>query len=170
MPKILDINDKCNLGGTKNDTIGMPVNFSGLPQEIEIAGERLYRRSSFHVSLVCIGQIIEKYQVVIPDFINKVAADFRRFSRENNISFLGCRDEFRFARQDKLSSVIVMCDISNLNKFFDLLNRKYSLNVSYQPTHITLYTRQPDKGIYLTDEDDLNKFTKLIRNPGLKLV
>jgi hypothetical protein len=62
-----------------------------------------------------------------------------------------------------------MCDISNLNNFFDLINKKYDLQIEYQPTHVTLYTLQPNKGIFLADSGDIEKLSKPITNPGIAL-
>lgn len=151
------------------DTIILPVSITGLPTEINAEGYKLTPRNEFHVSLVCIGKIIEKHNVSIPEFISKVTGDFCDFVQANNIDFLRYRDEFKFAAQNEKRSVVVMCDVSNLEKFFVLLNKKYGLNLEYPPTHVTLYTLQQQMGIYLTDSEDIKKLTKLIPNPGLVL-
>lgn len=153
------------LGGSKEDTIGLPISLSGLPQKIEINGYELLLKTEFHVSLICIGKIIEKNNLSIPDFVNKIIADFCGFTEHTNIDLAQLRDEFRFASENERRTVVVMCDISNLNKFFDLVNQKYGLNLEYPPTHVTLYTLQPDVGIFLTDTSDLNRLTNKIKVP-----
>ena len=169
MTKVICENKKYQLGGPQEDTIGLPVLVSGLPEKIEVEGQALFLKTSFHVSLVCIGKIIEKHNVSIPDFINKIVDDFCEFTRTNNINFLRYRNEFRFASQNDRCSVIAMCDVSNLDKFFQLINQKYGLNIEYPPTHVTIYTLQPDKGIFITDSKDIRELTKLIDNLGLVL-
>ena len=67
--------------------------------------------------------------------------------------------------QDDLRSVVVMCEISNLNNFFDSVNRKYGLAIEYPPTHVTLYTLESKPGIFLTDSSDIKNLTKTIENP-----
>ena len=59
-----------------------------------------------------------------------------------------------------------MCQMLNLNKFFDLINKKYGLNIKYPTTHITLYNTFKNKpGIFLMDSDDIKNFTVPIPNP-----
>lgn len=161
--------EKYQLGGPREDTIGLPVSIEGLPEKIEVEGYTLLRKTSFHVSLVCIGNIIEKYNVSIPDFQNKVVADFCEFIQKDSVNLLRYRNEFRFATQSERRSVVVMCDVSNLDEFFQLINQRYGLRVEYPPTHITLYTLQLNSGIFLTDSEDIKQFTKSITNPDLLL-
>lgn len=151
-----------------SDSIGMPVDLSGLLSEISVEGQTLYLKSSFHVTLVAIRKIIEKHAVADPQFAERVVADFCEFVRENEMNLLRFREEFKFASKGEKRSVVVMCDISNLNDFFDQMNAKYKLHVEYPPTHVTLYTLQPDKGIFLTDQSDIEVLTKRIENPGIK--
>lgn len=161
--------EKYQVGGPTEDTIILPVFPADLPAEISAEGYKLTPRNEFHVSLVCIGKIIEKHNVSIPDFISKITNNFCDFVQTNPIDFLRYRDEFKFAALDEKRSVVVMCDVSNLDKFFTLINKKYGLNLEYPPTHVTLYTLQQKRGVFLTDSEDIKKLTKQIPNPGLVL-
>jgi hypothetical protein len=157
--------DKYELGGPKSDVIGLPVSFQDLPEKLEIEGCCLSLRTSFHVSLVCIGKIIEKYNISIPNFLNNVIKDFCEFTSKNNVDLLKYTNEFKFVAEGERKSVVLMCDISNLNVFFDSINTKYNLQIEYPPTHVTLYTLQPNVGIFLTDMGDIKKLSKPISNP-----
>ena len=42
------------------NTIGLPVSLENLPKEVGIDNNTLSLKSSFHVSLVCISEIIKK--------------------------------------------------------------------------------------------------------------
>ena len=136
--------------------------FENLPSEVFINDDKLLLKSTFHVSLVCINEIIKKHNVVIQNFKNLVLNDFCEFSNKNNIEILEYND-FKFAKENDLRSVIVMCKVSNLDKFFNILNKKYNLTIEYPPIHITLYTIT--KGIFLTDINDIKNLTKPILNP-----
>lgn len=150
-------------------TIGLPVELKNLPNELLMDGNTLLLKTKFHVSLVCIGKIIEKYNVSIHDFENKIVNDFCEFSKTYNIKVLEYND-FKFVARDDLKTIIVMCKVSNLDKFFELINKKYKLNIEYPPTHVTLYTLEGKLGIFLTDSNDIKNLTKLIPNPiGHKL-
>ena len=89
---------KYEIGGPKADTIGLPVSITSIPLRINIEGYELQLKSSFHVSLVCIGKMIEKYKISIPDFVNKVIEDFCSFVSTTEINFLKYRNEFRKLR------------------------------------------------------------------------
>ena len=90
---------------------------------------------------------------------------FVNFTKSNSISLIGYRDEFRFVKDGERKSLVVMCDISNLDNFFDLINNKYSLSFNPQPTHVSLFTLQQDKAIFLVDKDDISTLTKIVPKP-----
>lgn len=146
------------------NTIGLPVSLKNLPSEVVIDGNKLLLKSSFHVSLVCINEIIRKHNISIIDFKNSVVKDFCDFTVVNDIQVLRYK-EFKYAEENNLKTVIVMCEISNLPKFFEILNKKYGLQVEYPPTHVTLYTIEGKVGIFLTDSNDIKNLTKHISNP-----
>jgi hypothetical protein len=155
-------NEKYKIG---NDTIYLPVSFNNLPEEIQVKGQTLYLPTPFHVSLVYIGKMIEKYNISIPNFKEKIASDFCEFTKAHDINILRY-NEFRFVEKEEKKTVIVMCEVSNLDKFFDLINKKYGLHIKYMTTHITLYGNLKKKsGIWLMDEDDIKNFTVPIENP-----
>lgn len=147
-----------------HQTIGLPIKLENLPIEIIIKDNTLVLQPAFHVSLVCIGEIIKKHNITIYDFENKIINDFCEFSNTNEIKVLNFND-FKFVERDDLKSVIAMCEISNLNKFFDLINKKYKLNIEYPPTHVTLYILPSKHGIFLTDSNDIKNLTAPIDNP-----
>lgn len=148
----------------KNKVIGLPIKFENLPKEITIEGNDLVLKESFHVSLICVGKIIEKYNVSIPDFENEIINDLCEFSKTNEIKVLEYND-FKFVVENDLKSVVLMCQISKLDKFFEIMNKKYGLAVEYPPTHTTLYTLPSKLGIFLTDVNDIKNLTKPIPNP-----
>lgn len=154
--------EKYGLAGQTGDSICLPVSLENFPESVKIEGLTLYRRTSFHVTLVAIGEIIRKHKVLVPNFIDTIVADFCEFVKEYDVDFLRLTNEFRFTTHNERRSVVAMCEVSNLNKFFDLTNQKYGLNLEYPPTHVTLYTLQPDVGIFLTDSDDIKNLTKII--------
>jgi hypothetical protein len=148
----------------KNKVIGLPIKLENLPKELIVEGNTLVLKEVFHVSLVCIGKIIEKYNVSLPNFEDGIINDFCEYCRKNELKVLEYGD-FKFVEENDLKSIVVMCEISNLNKFFDLLNKKYGLSIEYPPTHSTLYTLPNKLGIFLTDTNDIKNLTKPIPNP-----
>jgi len=133
-------------------TIGLPVSLSNLPNEIIFEDNVFLLRSEHHVSLVCIGEIIKKYNITIINLEDKIINDFCEFSQINNISPVYYTNEFKFVARDDLRSI-------------DLINKKYNLSIEYPPTHVTLYTLESKLGIYLTDSNDIKNLTIPIPNP-----
>ena len=147
------------------NTIGLPVSLENLPNEVVIDGNKLLLKSSFHISLVCINEIIRKHNILISDFKDAVIKDFCDFVEANDINLLNYFEEFKFAVENDLKTVIVMCKVSNLDKFFEIINKKYGLKIEYPPTHVTLYTLEGKLGIFLTEPNDIKNLTKPIPNP-----
>ncbi len=145
-------------------TIALPVKLENLPDSIVVEGHTLFLKNSFHVSLICIGKIIEKHEISISDFENKIINDFCEFSKTNDIRILKYSD-YKFAARDELKTVIVMCEVSNLYTFFKIINTKYRLEIEYPPTHVTLYAHDGKTGIFLTDSNNIKNLTKEIPNP-----
>lgn len=150
------------LGGPMGDSIGLPVECPGLPESIIVGDLALLKREDFHVTLVALGEIARKRTVAIPDFILQAVDTFCVYEQEHPISLVGYTGEFRFVSQGERRSVVAMCEVSNLRPFFDNLNGGFNLDAEYPPTHVTLYTLQPNQGIFLTDSNDLLNLTRPI--------
>lgn len=156
-------------GGNKytisaTNTIGLPILLENLPSEVIIDGNKLLVKTSFHVSLVCINEIIKKHNILIPDFKDSIVQDFCEFTATNDIQVLRYK-EFKYAEENNLKTVIITCEVSNLPKFFEIINKKYGLKIEYPPIHVTLYAHDGKTGIFLTDSDDIKNLTKSIPNP-----
>ena len=158
--------DKYIRGG-RTDVIYINLSIENLPEEISVEGYTLYFPNFFHISLIYIGHIIKKYNITIPDFSNKIVEDFCDFTATNEIAITRYKnEEYRFVSRESKKTVVVMCEVSNLNKFFDYINKKYGLNIKHPAPHVTLYGNQKNEpGVYLMDEDDIKNFTVPIENP-----
>ena len=140
--------------------IGLPINIALLPQTINIDGNILTSKSTFHVSLVCVKNILALYnkenleQHIIEKFCNYVS--------NNEIAFLKFSNEFRFAQFEERKTLIIRCEVSNLAKFFELLSKELGIQMPLPPTHVTLFTLQPDAGIGLNSYEELEVKSKII--------
>ncbi|HEX8591435.1 MAG TPA: hypothetical protein VF696_01645 [Candidatus Paceibacterota bacterium] len=142
--------------------IGLPVTVEGLPQEISVGEINLQAKSTFHVSLLCVKYLIRKYgESVEQDLLSL----FCEFTRENSVSFVRYTGEFRFAEMMERKSIIAMCEVSNLESFFELARRELRISLQSQPTHVTLYTLQPELGIGLNTQRDIDQKTRPILVP-----
>ena len=153
----------------RKETIALPLSLKGLPEQIAIGDLSLMRKSSLHVSLVCVGRLVTKHKIQDPHFEQAVIDDFCDYSAAHDVSFVKFQNDFKLVAQHERRSLIVMCEVSGLDGFFSLINKKYQLKLEPHPTHVTLYTLQPDKGIFLVDDHDLEMLSKPTPNPGLHL-
>jgi serine protease inhibitor len=139
----------------------LPINLNveKLPENITIQDTQLQIKSSFHVSLICIKNIEQDSGT--ENIGEKIINLFCEFIKENDINFDGFTGEFRFAKreEDDRRSLVGMCNISNLNNFFDKINSDLGLNIPYQPTHVSLYTLVPDEAIGLNSLEDILSMT-----------
>ena len=134
-----------------------------LPIEIEIENTKLYLKSSFHVSLLCTKNIFDKYPE--KELENKIITSFCNFISNKNISLVKILNEFRFANSGERKTLIVRCEISYLNEFFKELSQEINMDIPLQPTHITLYTLQPDIGIGLNSFRELEEKSIVVKVP-----
>ena len=157
-------------GGNKytispTNTIGLPVKLENLPKKVNVYGNTLFLKPTFHVSLFCINEIIKKHDIKDADFIDNLVKDFCEFSGRTEINLIGYKNEFSFTIERDLKTVVVFCNVSSLDKFFELINKKYNLDIEYPPTHVTLYAHDGKTGIFITDAEDVKNLTKPIPNP-----
>jgi hypothetical protein len=145
----------------KNGYISLPVEVGELPDTVSVGGERLQKRSSFHVSLVYVKNIIAQH----PHLEREVLACFNDFVKENDISFVEYTGEFRLAQKDDKKTLAALCQVSSLEKFPEFLEQRLGIKVSPQPTHVTLYTLQPDAGIDLYSMEEMEASSAPVATP-----
>ncbi len=132
-----------------------------LPESIEIDGDTLLKKDHFHVSLLCVKNILETK----PDIEEEIIQHFCNFMQENEIEFNGFTKEFRLAIREERKSVVAMCKVSNLDAFAEYLTEKIGIPIAPQPTHVTIYTLQHNMGIGLNSPEKLEEKTKPIEIP-----
>lgn len=139
----------------------MPVHVVGLPKTIFVAGETLQVKNSFHVSLLYIKNILERSPAVEQAIID----EFCSFSKENDISFVKYTSEFRFAADRGRKTLVALCEIHNLAHFTNQLRAKLAIEIPDQPTHVTLYTLQPNLGIGLNSPQAMEQKSHQVEAP-----
>lgn len=144
-----------------NGYIGLPLRLNELPQSIEINDTTLHRKDEFHVSLLCVKNVLK----VLPDVENQIVESFCNFVQENDISFIRFTGELRLAEKEDRKTIVALCEIKNLKEFFNQLSSELDFDIAHQPTHVTLYTLQPNKGIGLNSPEDLAFLSKEVEAP-----
>jgi len=143
--------------------IYLPIELTGLPKEFDLEGETLSLKSSFHVSLVCVKDLLAKYDK--ENLEQMIFDQFCAFVAKNDINFLKFTGEFHLAKHEERKSLVAICEVSNLDNFTSSLSQELGLEISLQPTHVTLYTLQPDMGIGLNNPTDLENKSVIVDVP-----
>jgi hypothetical protein len=140
----------------RNGYIGMPVEIDALPDFVTAEGNEFKRKSEFHVTLLCVKDILARSG----DVEQQILDFFCTFVTEKDISIVSYTGEFRLAEKEKKKTVVAMCVVSNLEIFLDLLGKELDVGIPKQPTHVTLYTLPPDpRGIALSSPEDLRQLS-----------
>lgn len=166
MQNICD-SDKYIITSTK--TIILPLLLDIDPKQVNIEGSPLLLKSKFHVTILPIQQLIERYAINISNFETSVAEDFCQYVKENPIELVSFSNEYRVVSQNNLKTLVVMCEVTNYDGLFVFINKKYNLNMEVPRTHVTIYSSEPDKGIYLINLDDVQQITKIVDIPNLSI-
>lgn len=127
----------------------------------EVDGEIFLKKDHFHVSLLCVKNILEEK----PDIEEDVLKHFCDFLKDNEIKFEGFTKEFRLAQNDERKSIVALCKVSNLHKFAEYLTDKIGVTIAPQPAHVTIYTLQQNAGIGLNSPEEMEEKSKPIEVP-----
>lgn len=142
-----------------------------LPSEITVNEKTLLRKGEFHVSLMAIKNLLPLINAVDTNVTeDDLVRDFLEYQSSVELSDYTPTNEFRYVIRGERETVVGMVDVPNIEGLFEQLRGKYGVNLPTQPTHITLYTLQPEVGIGILSQDELAKDSKQINLPDLKLV
>jgi hypothetical protein len=136
---------------------------NSLPKTILIEGDQLHLKSSFHVSLICLKELSAKYNR--ENLEQEILEKFCDFVSTQEISFVGFTGEFLLAASEERKTVVARCNVSNLESCTKKISRELKIDIPVQPTHVTLYTLQPDAGIGLNSFETLEQKARPIDVP-----
>jgi len=137
-----------------------------VPDTLDIENEILLKKDHFHVSLLCVKNLLESNPKIESDVIQH----FCDFTKDNEITFAGFTGEFRVATRDERKSVVAMCIVTNLDKLIDYLSEKLGMPIEQQPAHVTMYTLQQNRGIGLNSRAELEETSQPISVSGTLVV
>ncbi len=153
------------LGGPARNYLCLRTPVQGLPESIEVEGGKLLRKAEFHVTLFATGKIIVQNNITDPHFLQKVIDTFCKFVPSHPVELQKFTGEFRLVTQGEKMTVVAMCEVSNFAELTAIFNERFGLNMEVPPTHVTLYSRDPNMGIALLNQTDLSTLTKNIPAP-----
>jgi hypothetical protein len=146
------------------------IGFGELPDLINANGYELHKKSEFHISLVCVKRLALIINEAEPEKVQaEIVELFEGFIADKPLEDFKLLPKFRFVERGDRKAVIVITEAPNLADFFELLRGKYDADLPERPTHITLYTLQPEVGIGIVSRRELESDSRPIEMPNLKL-
>ena len=144
--------------------------FVDLPETITVRRKTLFRKSEFHVSLLALKNILPLMNTVDAK-VNEddLVQDFLDYQKDVELSEYSLTSQLRYVARGERETVVVMVDVPNLGGLFEKLRKKYKVDLPIQPTHITLYTLQPEAGIGILSNNELERDSNPILIPQLHL-
>ena len=147
------------------------IDLLNLPESIDVDGYTLTRKNEFHISLVCLKQLDKLYTSdVLTAKKLELKQAFLDFEKSHNLIEFELTSKYRLAKRGDKVTVVAMADVPNINELFDSLMNATGINIPTQPTHITIYTLQPEVGIGLTSSEQVENETLEIDLPVLSAV
>jgi hypothetical protein len=146
----------------RGSSVIAPLRIDGLPAEVETLGRHWLRKVEFHLTAVPAALIerLGKRSVDAWDLVADVA-------NGRSIGPVFARDEVRTVlhpTEPGLRTVIVMADAEAISSLYEDLSDAFAQTLHPPPTHITLYSTDPERGIGIDDPRQLAE-----RAPALPL-
>lgn len=141
-----------------------------LPTKIEIDGKTLFKKDEFHVSLMALNHLVPLINAGTNNVTeDDLVQDFIDYQSNTDLSQFQPTNIFRYAKRDIRETVIAMVNVPNIEGLFKKLRIKYVVDIPTQPTHITLYSLQPDASIGILSKSELERDSKQIELPKIKI-
>lgn len=136
----------------------LPINLS-IISKIKIDSETYFAKSSFHVSLIYLGELAESDQKKLLIFAQKY-----------NVFITGITNNYRLVKQGDKQSIIVRIRLQGLKKLISNINSYFGYNFVYPPTHITLFNLKGQYGIGINSRTEYNEITSQINRKYLQKI
>lgn len=145
------------------------IELTGLPETVIVEGQELLRKSEFHISLACLKRLAPMVTSSGPAAVEAEMVElFKDYIETEPLDEFELLPEFRRVSRDERVSLVVMTFVPGLAGYFDVLRHQYGVDFPDQPTHITLYTLQPEAGIGILSAEQIAADTQLVSVPELR--
>ena len=139
-----------------------------VPEKISIDDYELLKKGEFHVSIMALKNLAPMLNPENPEQSSEqLKQDFLEFVKNHDLTDFRLTGKYRLVKRDERVTVVAMVELKNINALFDYLRSKYSIDFPTQPTHITMYTLQPEAGIGILSQDELTDSSLGVDIPAL---
>jgi len=153
-------------------SVCMPLDIEMPQKQIEFRDKTFYLKEEFHCTLVsvkCImAELIEKHGREGGPLKRQILGEVEAARQQSEPVFVEFKDELRYVIKEDNQSIVIMVNIAKLEPIFKRLRNKYQIDIPSQPTHVTLYSIIPNKGIGIPSPKALETITELIQGNELE--
>jgi len=143
---------------------------SDLPEQIKVDEKVLFRKGEFHISLMALKHLVPLINTGTNNVTeDDIVQDFVEYQANNDLSHFRPANTFRYVTRGERETVVAMVDVPNIEGLFEYIRTKYRVSIPTQPTHITLYTLQPEAAIGILSNNELEANSTPINVPEIKL-
>ncbi len=137
--------------------LNLPVR-DGMPKTISVGGYELLLKSEFHISLIKVSYVLGQINASNPQATeDEIVELFAQFIKKQPLDTYKPLKQFRFVQLDERKTLVGVVDVPHINEFFELLRSTYATNIPTQATHITMYTLQPEAGIGILSQEQMDR-------------
>ena len=121
------------------------------------------KKGEFHVSIIALKNLAPMLNAENPEQASEqLKQDFLEFVKTHDVTDFRLTSEYRLVKRDERVTVVAMVELKNINELFDYLRSKHGVDFPTQPKHITMYTLQPETGIGILSQDELESSSSVV--------
>jgi hypothetical protein len=125
-----------------------------LPKTLSVSGYDLVVKSEFHISLLCTKNIAKLIDSA-GDIEAELVQAFKEFITTSPLTCYTLTGKYELVKRDDRVTVVALANVPGVDQLFAGLSTRYGVTLPVQPTHITLYTLQPEMGIGILSPEEL---------------
>lgn len=144
------------------------IDLLNMPETVTVEGQTLLKKSEFHVSIMALKNLAPMLDSEhVEQAAETLTQSFLEFAKEHDLSTFHLMGEYRLVTRAERVTIVAMVELDNISELFDYLRAKHGINFPTQPTHITIYTLQPEVGIGILSRDELINESVSVDVPAL---
>lgn len=139
-----------------------PAAFSALPEIVRVFDTELVRRPEFHITLGNLHDIMVRARgASSPENEQALLECFIAYVSKHSITLTRFLNDLRFAEKNERASIVVRCEVANLEDLYKAWEEVLGGPIGLQPTHVTIYSRKSGLGIGINTLPEMEALQKV---------
>ncbi|MFC1787866.1 hypothetical protein ACFLZY_01455 [Patescibacteria group bacterium] len=155
----------------KGSGASIDVEVPGIPEELEVLGQKWIKKPEFHITLIGFATKLDKLiktaaatrgEKVSNKEVKNMIKDVLEKLSETSRFEVKMSNELRKAERDEDRTLIQMGEVEGVDEFLRSIEAEFQLepeSLKSPPVHITLYTGENGNGIGISTQEKLEELT-----------